>query len=139
MKLPKDIVGKNRLRDLYVCELYLKGMMPSQIVEALVTSTQPLRLSRINKILSANAAYINPRMGWSKSKRLHRLQRLADLNPDKLAKNKDMIDILEAIRKEIEGDKSLVDMSKHEHITIVVDSTAAKEVGFEVHPELSAK
>jgi hypothetical protein len=139
MKLPKDIVGKNRLRDLYICELYIKGMNPEQIREALSNSPSPIKVSRIYKVIYANSAYINPRIGWSKSKRLHKLQRLADLNPDKLAKNKDTIDILDAIRKEIEGDKALIDQSTHEHITIVVDQQAAKECGFEVRPELSAK
>lgn len=36
-------------------------------------------------------------------------------------------------------DDPLIDHSRHEHITIVVDSTAAKEIGFEVHPQLSPK
>ena len=136
MKLPKDIVGKNRLRDLFVCELYLKGTMPEDIPNALVNSSRPIRAKRVYQVLNANAAYINPRMGWTKTKRLHRLQRLADLNPDKLCKSKDTIDILEAIRKEIEGDKSIVDMSKHEHITIIVDPLAAKEESVGIQTEL---
>ena len=122
MKISKDIQGKNRLRDHFICELYIKGTMPEEIQKILSTSTRPIKVSRIYKVISANAKYINPKMGWDKTKRLHRLQRLADLNQDKLSPRKDTIDIMEQIRKEMEGDKPLVDLSKHEHITVVLNA-----------------
>ena len=48
--------------------------------------------------------------------------------------------IKEGLRKKLGWkDDALVDASRHEHITIIVDPQAAKECNFAVHPELSAK
>jgi hypothetical protein len=136
MKLPKDITGKNKLRDLRICTLYCAGKSIQEIKDECYPN---LSLRRLYDITYNNPEFINKRITWPKSKRIHLLQRIAVQAGSHINSKKDILDVLSELRKEIEGDKPLVDMSKHEHITIVVDSTAAKEEGFEIRPELQTK
>lgn len=116
MKIPAQIKGKNKIRDFNICQLYLSGMLPLEIVDIYARRTRRLGLRRIQKIISDNAEFINPRVAWPKTKRLHRLQRIADKMPDKLAHTKDVLNVMEEIRKEIDGETPLVDQSIHYHI-----------------------
>lgn len=121
MIIPKEIKGKNRIRDFKICELYLAGMSPTEIFETFRHRQRPLSLRRIHRIISDNAAFINPRIGWPKTKRLHRLQRIAEKMPDKLSSSKDILNVMEEIRKEIDGEAPLVDNSTHYHLTNLSD------------------
>lgn len=121
MLIPKEIKGKNKIRDFKICELYLSGMVPLEIYDVYARRKVTLSLRRIQQIISENAPFINPRIGWNKSKRLHRLQRIADKMPDKLANSKDVLNVIEEIRKEIDGETPLVDQSTHYHITKLGD------------------
>lgn len=106
LKLIKGI--KNKKRDLLICLDYIDGLNPEEIREK-----RKITLSerRIFYILSNNMEFINPRMAWDKSKRLHRLQRIAKNLPDTITKSKDILDVLKEIREEIEGDKSKLGIS----------------------------
>lgn len=116
MKIPSQIKGKNKIRDFKICQLYIAGMMPLEIFDTLRHRQRPLSLRRIHRIISDNSEFITPRVAWPKTKRLHRLQRIADKMPDKLAHTKDVLNVLEEIRKEIDGETPLVDQSTHYHI-----------------------
>lgn len=122
MLIPKEIKGKNKIRDLKICELYLSGMNALEIYDTFRNRSRPLTLRRIHQIISANSDFITPRIGWSKAKRIHRLQRIAEKMPDKLASSKDVLNVIEEIRKEIDGDTPLVDQSTHYHITKLGDN-----------------
>jgi len=136
MRLPKEIVGKNKLRDLHICSCYVQGMSVQEIKD----SCHPeLSLRRLFKIISDNAAFVNPRVAWPKARRIHLLQKIAVNAGSEINKRKDILDVLSELRKEIEGEKSLVDQSHHEHITIIVDPLAAKEENFELQTELPAE
>lgn len=121
MKLPQEIKGRNRIRDFKICELYLAGMNALEIWETFRNRRQPLTLRRIHQIISTNQSFISPRMAWPKTKRLHRLQRIADKMPDKLSHTKDVLNVMEEIRKEIDGEAPLIDQSTHYHITKLTD------------------
>jgi len=113
MKIPKEIKGKNKVRDLDICRLYIDGLTPEEIK---TRRSLNVTVRRIQKIISENAAFVNPRIGWDKAKRLHQLQQMATAAGLKLGKGRDQAHILEQIRKEIEGDKPLIDNSTHTHV-----------------------
>jgi len=116
MKVYKQIVGKNKLRDLDICLLYIRGKTADEIVEE---RNLKLTARRVEQIIYDNAAFVNPRVAWPKSKRIMYLQRLAERTKDKISDKRDYLDVAEQLRKEIEGDKPLIDQSNHKHITYV--------------------
>lgn len=122
MKMPAEIKGKNRLRDLRICDLYIHGLSPNEIYDVYRISKQPLTLRRIHQIIYTNAAFVNPKIGWTKSKRLHRLQRVAEKQSDHLSNRKDILDVIESIRVEVEGPKSGVTIhnDNSQHVTYVL-------------------
>lgn len=121
MKIPNQIRGINKIRDFNICQLYLSGMTPLEIWDVYAKRHRPLSLRRIQRIISDNSEFINPRVAWPKTKRLHRLQRIADKMPDKLTHNKDVLNVMEEIRKEIDGETPLIDQSTHYHVTKLSD------------------
>lgn len=124
MKIPKDIVGENRLRDLMICNEYVSGKLPEEIISE---RTLDISIRRVQKILYNNKEYVNKNMGWSKSKRIMYLQRLAEKHKDNVGSNKGYLDIAKELRTEIEGEKSLIDQSSHQHITIVRSKESVDE------------
>ena len=123
MILPKEIVGQNRLRDLYICNLYIEGTSVEQIVEILEThqnQNNHIKDGNVYRILRNNSLYIEKNIAWSKSKRLHRLYQVANNAGIKLSAKKDILNVFEQIRKEIEGDKPLFEQHTH-YTTIKVD------------------
>lgn len=107
MIVPTEIVGKNRIRDLKICLLYLEPMDPDEIcVELQKRGNLKLTERRVRQILSANAAFINPRMGWDKTKRLHKLIRAAKGAGTELHERHDILDVIKEIRTEMEGEKT---------------------------------
>lgn len=102
MKLPEEIKGYNRLRDLEICRLYIEGKTPKEI------ANEDFELSerRIQQVLSENHIFVSKHIAWPKSKRIHNLQRLAQEYLDKpLNEKKDYLDIAKELRSEIEDHK----------------------------------
>lgn len=106
MRIPKEIVGKNRIRDFEICRLYIDGMSTEEIRDLLRRRRRPISTRRIQAILSNNALFINPRIGWDKTKRMHKLIRMMNRAGDGLAERRDALDILKEMRIEAEGEKS---------------------------------
>lgn len=111
MKIPQEIKGKNRLRDFGICLDFIEGKNPAEIQRE---RTPQLTLRRVQKIIYDNAEFINPRVGWPKARRIHELQRMIDNAPET---KKDRADLMDQLRKEIEGDKPIIDQSQHTHVT----------------------
>lgn len=107
MEIPKEIVGRKRLRDLRICCEYIAGVSPEELSKLPWVS---LTVRRVYRILFANQAFINPRISWPKSRRIWMLQNMIDKADDS---KKDKADLIEQIRKEQEGDKPLIDQSVH--------------------------
>lgn len=117
MEIPKEIVGRNKIRDTRICLEYISGKSPEEISKY---DWINLSVRRIYHILFRNQDFINPRITWPKARRVWMLQRMIDNAPET---KKDKADLLEQLRKEIEGDKPLIDQSNHKHITYVWPSS----------------
>jgi len=118
MKLPEEIQGKNRIRDFNICRLYIEGKTPPEIVEQ---GKLKITVRRVNQILYDHADFLNSRIAWPKSRRIHYLQKWIGERPKS---RKDAADLMEQLRKELEGDRPLIDQSEHK--TFVIQKTYVK-------------
>lgn len=121
MKLPKEIVGRNKIRDAQICltwERLLddKNYPTIESIKQAISKQFNLTEFYIYKIVRRNNAYTPQNYAWEKTKRINRLK-LEIKNKDK--SNKDVADLMEQLRKEIEGDKPLIDQSVKHHIQII--------------------
>lgn len=124
MKLPEKIKGYNKIRDAKICLWYEEwhdSELPkientTQIVRRIAEKVG-LKERRVWLILRDNHAYIPINREYEKRKRIHYYKRQIAKRGDKT--EKDSADLVEALRKEIEGDRAQIDQSKHTHITIV--------------------
>lgn len=114
MKIHKQIVGRNKIRDLLICDFFASGLSATEIMQEMERRNKPMTLRRCHQILSTNKSFLNDNVVWPKYKRVQRLQRIADKTSDKISKRKDILDVMEQLRKEIEGDKSnqVIDQSQ---------------------------
>jgi len=124
MILPKDIVGQNKLRDLQICEAYCGDQNAEEIAEGFKLTER-----RVYYILQNNSEYVLKNVGWSKSKRIKMLQKIADNAGIQLSPKKDILNVIEQMRKEIEGDKPLIKQESHYHFTTVVEELHATAKG----------
>ncbi len=111
MKLPK-IHTKHKIRDAAICNMYVKA---EHTIKEIAIYFK-LSVSRINALVYKNQEYIKVNTSWEKGRRIHWLKRQIAKNDDT---KKDTADLMEQLRKEIEGDKPLVDQSIHTHLTKV--------------------
>ena len=106
---------KLKIRNTEICQKYLdwydQDMFKTEFVKDLMgrlTQEYNLTQQSIYNILKANQHLIEFHKGWEKHKRITELKRLRS---DKNKSNKDVVDILEQERKEIEGEKPFIDQS----------------------------
>jgi len=127
MKLPTEIKTelsfeeKLIIRNKEICKEYLDWydhdiykIEKVKDLMARITQKYDLTQQSIYNILKANLHLIEFHKGWEKHKRITELKRL---RADKLESRKDVVDILEQERKEIEGDSPIIDQSQHLHLT----------------------
>jgi len=124
MILPKEIAGKNRIRDFQICGDYIDGLSTLKLADIYGLTRQ-----RISTIIKNNTQFVLNNGTWSKAKRIIMLQRLHKKTGLHLASTKDSINILEQIRKEVEGDKPLIKQESHYHFTTVVEELHATAKG----------
>lgn len=123
MKLPDKIFGKNKIRDLQILKLFLADNLTLKEIGSKVNLTA----SRVQQIVYVNRALIAWDKDYEKAVRVNAIKRLYNKHDDTMGK-KSTLDILEQLRKEMEGDKPLIDQSRHTHKTVVyLDSKAVKE------------
>lgn len=115
MRLPTEIKGKNRLRDFTICLDYINGYTSAEIK---VKRNFKITIRRIDQILYTCSNFLNPRVAWPKSKRIHKRQKLIDNSEQKT--KKDIVDQLNDLTREIEGNSPLIDNSKHNHYTVEI-------------------
>ena len=113
MKLPETIKGFNKIRDLEICRLCIDEGVSEVEIAAKVSLTQ----RRIRQILRTNKIFLKVDREFEKAKRIN-LIRAAIKNSKE--STKDRADLIEQLRKEIEGDKPLIDLSQHQHFTIEI-------------------
>jgi hypothetical protein len=100
MKLPEKIKGRNRIRDGAIVLLFKRDDIDFPSLAEKFNLTE----RRIMQILATNHAFVKRDKEWEKEKRINVLKRLLEKHPSLIAK-KSTIDILEQIRKEIDGDE----------------------------------
>ena len=114
MKIPKEIKGIHKIRDSAIVSLFLRENLTLNALGSRFNLTG----SRIQQILYNNKQLISWDRNYEKAVRINALKRM-EKQYDSVLGKKSTIDILEQLRKEIEGDKPLVDMSVHKHLTKV--------------------
>jgi len=122
MKLPKDIKGRNKIRDAAICLMFEEwhdSELPKteQLIDIFnrICEKYGITQRRVWQILRENHSYIPINKEYEKVKRIRWLKRQINRRGDKT--QKDTADLIDQLRKEIEGDKPLIDNSKHIHTT----------------------
>jgi len=116
MVKPDEPLTRNKIRDAKICRMYATdGMTMEQISKYFGVS--PMRISAI---LKRNSHLLKWDQNLEKAKRLNRLERELRLRPEgQLSRRKDVLDILEAQRKEIDGEtKNTVNIVNQNSVTI---------------------
>lgn len=112
MKLPGNIKGRHKIRDGAIMLSWYRDLLkPEQIAEKFNLTER-----RIQQIVRLNSPFLELD---EKFEKVERIRRLKIEIKGKNKSNKDVADLLEQLRKEIEGDKPLVDQSKHTHYTVI--------------------
>lgn len=101
MKLPEKITGRNRIRDAAIVLSWKEGELSTKQLSEKFKLTE----RRIDQILRTNHAFVPVDKVWEKKKRIIRLKRYLDKCTES---RKDPVDILEQIRKELEGENVLL-------------------------------
>ncbi len=126
MKLPKNIHGINKIRDFKICQMYIRDAHTLKDIG----SRFGLTASRIQQIVYTNRHLINWDKDYEKLQRVNRLKHeIKHKENNNIKSKKDIPDLQEFLRKEIEGDKPLVDNSKHQttKIEIFIDDYDRKK------------
>lgn len=115
MKIPTEIKGRNKIRDAAICYDWEKAIedkeyLTKEAIKSALALKYELSELRIWQIVTGNHAYIPTNKALEKKKRIWDLK--LDIKNAGQSK-KDKADLLEQLRKEIEGDSPLVDNSKH--------------------------
>jgi len=117
MKIPQNIKTKHKIRDLAIIKLYLQDSMTLKDIGLRFG----ISATRVHQIVYKNAHLIQWSNNAEKAIRVNTLKRLLEKHPEKLG-NKGTLEIIDQLRKEIEGDKPIIDQSKHEHVTVQINT-----------------
>lgn len=104
MKIP-EIYGNNKIRDFKICQKYMEGERMEDIAV-----TFNLSLTRVKQIIYRNRGVLSADITYEKAKRINWLQRQIKKSEET---KKDTADLLEQLRKEIEGDKPVFEQHTH--------------------------
>lgn len=124
MKIPIEIKGRYRVRDSNICKAWLEYLddddNTQKVTEFKISLAEQVGMSyrNINKILRRNGLVLKPDKDAEKLKRFWKLKMLAK---GKNETEKDIVDILECQRKELEGNSPLVKIEEHTHFTNIKD------------------
>lgn len=109
MKLPEKIIGRNRVRDASIIYLWdTEDLTPLQLSEKF-----KLTQRRIQQILRTNHAFVPIDKAWEKKKRIAILKSFIKNKP---TSQKDVADLLEQLRGEIEGKDTLIQVNTYTQI-----------------------
>ena len=123
MILPTQIKTRHKIRDANILRLFLQENLTLNEIG----SRFDLTGSRIQQILYDNKHLIDWNRNYEKAIRVNALKRMHKKYESVLGK-KSTIDILEQIRKEIEGDKALVDQSQHHTLILQIEKENDNEI-----------
>ena len=129
MKIPKEIKGRNKIRDAAICQDWEKFIEDKEYptkeaIKSAISLKYSLSELRIWQIVTGNYAYIPTDKALEKKKRIWELK--LDIKNAGQSK-KDKSDLLEQLRVEIEGEKPLIDQSVHNLTQIYVPEPIPRE------------
>lgn len=108
MKLPTQIVTRNKVRDFEICRLYAEESQSQNEIGKVFDLTE----ARIGQILRKNKVLLSPDREWEKYKRINWIKRQIKKRGDS---HKDSLEMIDRLKIEIDGDKPLIDQSVHTH------------------------
>ena len=118
------IKGINRLRDGKICVLWVKYNKSAKELSEIYKLTE----RRIQQILRKNHAFVPIDKEWEKKKRIKWIENQINKREDKgELSRKDLADLYEQHRKEIEGDKPLIDNSintTYQKVKVIIDDNS---------------
>ena len=120
MKIPQ-IHGRHKIRDTRICRLWAEECKSVEDISEMFNIT----VRRVHQIIYTNREFLKLDVQHEKNKRIHTLNKLAKKKGE--TTRKDITDILEQLRKEIEGDKPTVDMSttnNYQQVEVVIDDNS---------------
>jgi len=118
MKIPQ-IHGRNKIRDTKICRDYIQESLdPSELCEK-----YDLSLSTMYRILYRNRQFLLYDKNWEKVKRVQWLKKQLK---KKTSSRKDGADIVDQLRREIEGDKVTQEIKQVEYRKIEIVVTRDK-------------
>jgi predicted DNA-binding protein YlxM (UPF0122 family) len=100
--LPRDIKTKNKIRDAKILQLYLHDKETHENIAVRFGITR----TRVSQIIYKNAHLLQFQRNTEKVARINHLKRMLENHPDRMSK-KSTLDILEQLRKELEGEKGV--------------------------------
>jgi hypothetical protein len=132
LKLPQKIDSRHKIRDASICtDWSIDSLSVSELSEK-----YHLTERRIYQILTAHHAFIHIDKEWEKKKRIHlRNCWIKDRLKSGEKSKKDLADLLDANRMDIDGDKPLVDNSVHQQIIMFRNPEALKEANIGTRAE----
>ena len=99
MILPKLVNGRKKIRNCKIVKLYSEGRTGLEIAQRFHITEQA-----INKVIHNNIHLLEIDKKFEKQKRLNKLQRVLENAGIQLSPKKDVLNVLEQMRREIEGD-----------------------------------
>lgn len=138
MRLPQ-IKTKHKIRDKKICMMWAQELKTAEeIAEQFGISAR-----RVYKILYTNREFLQVEKDWERTKRIRWLRKQI---MKKGGSKKDPADLLEQLRKEIEGDESqrvVIDQSQHTYFTKIGDDEKlieeARKRGIALPPEIERR
>lgn len=101
--LPEEFRDKEHgERDYYICLDYASGQKAEEIV---VNRKLSITSRRVEQITSQHGDFIIKNIKWGKAKRLSVLMQVAEEAGVTLSNKKDILNVIEQFRKELEGEK----------------------------------
>jgi hypothetical protein len=109
MIIPEKIKGRHKIRDAKICLLWDRDSLSPEEIGIKFGLTK----LRILQILRTNHLALPIDKEWEKRKRIALLRRHIAKKP---SSSKDVADLLEQLRREIEGDKAAVEINTYTQI-----------------------
>ena len=113
MKLPEKIRGIHKIRDFQICRLWLEEGVSTDDIGEKVCLTE----RRVRQILRTNKVFLKVDKPFEKSKRIHLLR--AAIKESKPSA-KDRADLIEQLRREIEGEKPLIHIGTNQFFNDII-------------------
>lgn len=119
MRLPENIKGIHKLRDYRICYLWIEELISAKDIGEKIGLTE----RRVQQILRTNHAFAPIDKDWEKKKRIH-LLKVAIKNSQE--SKKDRADLIDQLRREIEGEKPLIHIGNNQFFDSIISKPKLK-------------